>query len=106
MSKQEQSRPVHGPHGRGPRMGGKKVPMDKVTAKRLIKYFKPYSGRIAHFKNVDFSTTWPADLTVVVTHQPECRPKTVSCLRQLYECLDLSVSEEFLMHGIDPSGCK
>ena len=47
MSKQEQSRPVHGPHGRGPRMGGKKVPMDKVTAKRLIKYFKPYSGRIA-----------------------------------------------------------
>ena len=49
MSKQEQSRPVHGPgpRGRGPAMCGKKVPLDKTTAKRLIKYFRPYWGRIA-----------------------------------------------------------
>ena len=46
MSKQENSRPVHGPHGRGPGMRGKKVPLDKVTAKRLLKYFKPYRLRI------------------------------------------------------------
>ncbi len=47
MSKQEQSRPVHAPGpGRGPGMRGKKVPMDKVTAKRLLKYFKPYTGRM------------------------------------------------------------
>ena len=46
MSKQENSRPVHGPNGRGPGMRGKKVPLDKVTAKRLLKYFKPYRLRI------------------------------------------------------------
>ena len=49
MSKQQAPRPMPGPPGRGPGPGmrGKKVPLDKVTAKRLIKYFKPYSGRIA-----------------------------------------------------------
>lgn len=46
MSKQDSSRPIqHGP-GRGPAMRGKKVPMDKETAKRLFRYFKPYRIRL------------------------------------------------------------
>ncbi len=48
MSKQTDSRPVHGPGpGRGPGMRGKKVPLDKAAAKRLLKYFRPYRIRIA-----------------------------------------------------------
>ena len=46
MSKQESSRPIHHGPGRGPGMRGKKVPMDKATAKRLFKYFKPYRFRL------------------------------------------------------------
>lgn len=47
MSKQENSRPLRGPGpGRGPGMRGKKVPLDKTTAKRLLTYFKPYKVRI------------------------------------------------------------
>lgn len=43
MSRQE-SRPMHGPGGRGAYRG--KVSLDKTTARRMLGYFRPYTGRI------------------------------------------------------------
>ena len=58
-------------------------PMAGTVKKLLLRTFL-YAVLMAHLKDVRLSAVRPSLGLEVIAHHPECRPETVSSLRQLY----------------------